>query len=119
MRELPPVLIAQVRTVTGLAAVICVGTIAAIAAIIATHYPDNHVGADLRLGYVSAGAAAAAAGVAWRAGATRGRIALALLGVAALTAVVVFVADQWNLAVGYELWLRRGQPAFGDAPRWW
>jgi hypothetical protein len=103
----------QARSAASFAIALCLIFLAVLGFILWTHYPDNHIGLDIRIGYLIAGLSVAAAPAARFGGGLSRRMTGVTLAAGAVLAVSVFVCDHWNLVVGYELWLERGQPAFG------
>jgi hypothetical protein len=101
------------RLVAALSLLLCWLCLAALAGVVATHYPVNHIALDIRVCYVLGVLAVLAAALA-RAAATLGPVWIwGPLGSGVFLVVVLLILDQWNLLVGYEVWLERGQPAFG------
>ena len=101
-------------TAAWLGVILCWLSLALLLAIGLTHYPDNHISLDIRICYIL-GVLTALVAVLGRAVKTLGlRLFLGALLSGILLVVAVFVLDHWNMVVGYEEWVSRGQPGFGQ-----
>ncbi len=85
----------------------------ALVAVATTHHPTNHIALDIRVCYVLAGAPVAAALLGRVGGALRPWSVRFVFVSGVMLAATVFVLDQWNMVVGFEEWIDRGQPKFG------
>jgi len=106
--------VVNARLAAGLSTLLCWFCFVALAAVVLTHQPHNHIALDIRVCYLLGGLAVAAS-VLGRVGGALGPAwiwATIISGVVLI--VFVFVLDHWNFVVGYEMWLERGQPGFGE-----
>ena len=95
---------------TAMVAAVLGGTITIVGVVIATRYPANHVGFDVRWLYGLAGVGVLWCAFVWLTRAAPGWLIVAVVVLSAGLVGVVLAADGLNLFVEYETWLKRGMP---------